>query len=466
MVCGICLSCGYPYLPKKVKEFWEQTRALLKDGTVSPTGSCGIYGDLYWEPDADYDDKDFGAWDSMPVDDPTNRTRDYNHVVFTDFSNDDLEIAYPFHPLCLKMLQTALTSKHSSLTLNDIATFLDMKYKGAYQWKPPIPETVYTFPNEDLPSPWTSSTTFKSWYPDRHLVKNITEQFFALPVKNCWMVARFDSLDTFTDEDGLGTNNVSEDQMTQVIKNVKRERPWISKLRDYSMSGWYDANDPVRDWVAFKLRKGCYNTTEWKAWNVEITVSLDPEQTTETAPDQRVVGLDSLPDLAFDIILELLSPKDLINLTSTSKLWYLSNIWRSRCRLEGFAHDPSKKINEAIAIYDSMNVYWKRVYFCNESNSRRRIDTIIKWFVMEIAMMKGVQKRKVPKMTIDGNGKIWPKTYKSPEDDDTESEASEIDLLDPEEALFMTVQIDDDQGTSDEDENGGEDPVNNDTTEA
>ncbi|KAJ3302608.1 hypothetical protein HDU76_005496, partial [Blyttiomyces sp. JEL0837] len=62
---------------------------LLRDGTASPVGLCGIYGDLYWDTDAPlFDISDLEAWDSMPVDDPKNRTREYDNIHFTDCSND------------------------------------------------------------------------------------------------------------------------------------------------------------------------------------------------------------------------------------------------------------------------------------------------------------------------------------------------------------------------------------------
>ncbi|KAJ3320423.1 hypothetical protein HDU76_000305 [Blyttiomyces sp. JEL0837] len=123
----------------------------------------------------------------------------------------------------------------------------------------------------------------------------------------------------------------------------------------------------------------------------EVTINSSNDTTLKNYHQSQ---LDLLPSVVIDIITDMLSPKDLLILTSTSRRNYQQGqaIWRSRCRKDGFACIPGKEKEEMVK-YDEMGVNWKRVYFCYESRCRRRIDHSVKWIVDEVAIFKGVQKR-------------------------------------------------------------------------
>ncbi|KAJ3320424.1 hypothetical protein HDU76_000306 [Blyttiomyces sp. JEL0837] len=307
----------------------------------------------------------------------------YNNVMFDSYSEVEFRNGYPFHPTCFKLIQLASTSKRPSFTLKDLYDFLELRYKRFRKW-PPIPPVKYSLdPNVSNP------TIFKSFYPDHKFMEEHAQEYCKLLIKNCWMMAPIDSLDTYAKNDNDGVDDITQDDIKQALVAVKGEKQDIADLEDYitSPNPNFEQDHPLRRWMVRRFRRDVITDENEDSTNNVLSSNNDEPQT--------IPILGPLPDVVIDIILEILSPADLLNLTSTSRSWYSQSsiIWRSRCNRDGFACDPIKNINDEIKRYDDMDVTWKRVYFCYESRNRRRIDDGVRWIATEVSIFKGFQPR-------------------------------------------------------------------------
>ncbi|KAJ1561343.1 hypothetical protein HK405_004182 [Cladochytrium tenue] len=329
------------FLPQ-VADRLRRCRALRSDGSFTPPVTCGPGGDYFGTPILDPNTAT--RWDALEGDEQSMIQPRYA-ANFNNFGDPTVDEAFPFHSGCAYLLVRELTAR--SLTTRDLFAFL--RGREIINFIPPVLVSLPSFDPGALPPHWRGLKRFWSSPPDSaHVWTCQITTKLVLPDTLRWILAPFDTvhwLDEGSDTSQTTTDLARRSAVTRPIRKSYATYPTHSNQ------------------ISAATRANLLPTSN--LWILELVVTQLPPS--------------------------YLSDAEILTVFSTSRELHGrgGQYWRRRCLTDGYACRPGRASHaqpqECQGDAEDATTDWKRLYFCAESQSRRRVDSIVQWIVDSVA---------------------------------------------------------------------------------